>query len=61
MFRGRTLSKGNKQSNKEHERKNEDLEEELEKQWEMQDEIHKPCKMKGDSEEKQKKWKEKYG
>lgn len=37
-----------------------DLEDELEKQWEMQYQIHKVCKMKGDSEEKQKKWKEKY-
>jgi len=37
-----------------------DLEDELEKQWEMQDQIHKACKMKGDTEERQKKWKEKY-
>jgi len=27
----------------------------------MQGQIHKVCKMKGDTEEKQKKWKEKYG
>ena len=29
-----------------------DLEDELEKQWEMQEQIHKVCKMKGDTEEK---------
>jgi len=49
-----------KEFRKENDSKNEDLEEELERQWEMQDQIHKSCKMKGDSEEKQKKWKEKY-
>lgn len=38
-----------------------DLEDELEKQWDMQDQIHKPCKMKGSGDEKQKKWEEKYG
>jgi hypothetical protein len=42
------------------EEKKEDLEDELEKQWEMQNQIHKKCKMKGDFEERQKKWKEKY-
>ena len=41
--------------------KHDNLEDELEKQWEMQDLIHKSCKMKGDAEERQKKWKEKYG
>ena len=40
--------------------KDDNLEDELEKQWEKQDQIHKVCKMKGDTEEKQKKWKEKY-
>lgn len=46
--------------NKENDENKEDLEDELEKQWEMQDQIHKACKMKGDAEERQKKWKEKY-
>ncbi len=47
-------------SDKDKETKDDDLEDELEKQWEKQDQIHKVCKMKGDTEEKQKKWKEKY-
>ncbi|MBY9012220.1 MAG: hypothetical protein KGD70_07590 [Candidatus Lokiarchaeota archaeon] len=55
------MSEDKKQSNKENDRLDEDLEDDLEQQWEMQDQIHKTCKMKGDSEEKQKKWKEKYG
>lgn len=55
------MRKDKKQSDKKNDQTKEDLEEELEKQWEMQDHIHKTCKMKGDSEEKQKKWKEKYG
>ena len=48
------MSKDNKESDKE-------IEDELDKQWEMQDQIQKTCKLKGDNEEKQKKWKEKYG
>ena len=48
------------ENDKEIEDKDNDLEDELEKQWETQDQIHKVCKMKGDTEEKQKKWKEKY-
>jgi len=55
------MSEDKKQSNKENNRLDEDIEDDLEQQWEMQDQIHKTCKMKGDSEEKQKKWKEKYG
>jgi len=55
------MSEDKEQSDKENDKTMEDLEEELEKQWEMQDQIHKTCKMKGDSEEKQKKWKEKFG
>ncbi len=55
------MSKDNKESNKENDKVKDDLEDELEKQWEMQDQIHKVCKMKGASEEKQKKWNEKYG
>jgi hypothetical protein len=51
------MSDDNKESNKE----NDKVKDELDKQWEMQDQIHKTCKMKGDSEERQKKWKEKYG
>jgi len=43
------------------ETKDDDLEDELEKQLEMQNQIHKVCKMKGDNEEKQKEWKEKFG
>ncbi len=58
---GEKMSKDKKQSDKENGRSREDLEDELEKQWEMQDQVHKTCKMKGDSEEKQKKWNEKYG
>jgi hypothetical protein len=54
------LSEDNKESSKEKSLMKDDLEDELEKQWEMQDKIHKPCKMKGDSAEKQDKWKEKY-
>ncbi len=54
------MNEKKKEFRKENDSKNEDLEEELERQWEMQDQIHKSCKMKGDSEEKQKKWKEKY-
>ena len=55
------MSKENKKSDKDNDKMKGNLEDELEKQWEMQDQIHKTCKMKGDSEEKQKKWKEKYG
>jgi hypothetical protein len=54
------VSKDKKKSDKENGGSREYLEDELEKQWEMQDQIHKTCKMKGDSEEKQKKWNEKY-
>ena len=55
------MSKDEKHSDKENGRMNEALEGESEKQWEMQDKIHKTCKMKGTSEEKENKWKEKYG
>ena len=55
------MSKDNKKSNRENFKVEDDPEDELDKQWEMQDQIHKTCKMKGDSEERQKKWKEKYG
>jgi TfoX/Sxy family transcriptional regulator of competence genes len=55
------MSKDNKESNKKNNTNKDAPEDELDKQWEMQDQIHKTCKMKGDSEEKQKKWKEKYG
>ena len=55
------MSNDNKESNKENNKKKDDLEDELEEQWEMQNQIHKTCKMKGDNEERQKKWKEKYG
>ena len=55
------MSKDNRESNKENDKVKDDPEDDLEKQWEMQDQIHKTCKMKGDSEERQKKWKEKYG
>ena len=55
------MSKDNKESTKENDRTKDDPEDELDKQWEMQDQIHKTCKMKGDSEERQIKWKEKYG
>ena len=48
-------------NNKENHKMEDDTEDELDKQWEMQDQIQKTCKMKGDSEERQKKWKEKYG
>ncbi len=54
------MSKDKKESNKEND-KEVDPEDELDKQWEMQGQIHKTCKMKGDSEERQKKWKDKYG
>jgi hypothetical protein len=49
------------EKDKENDEKKENIEDELEKQWEMQDQIHKPCEMKGDAEERQKKWNEKYG
>ena len=55
------LSKDNKKSNKKNDKIEDDPEDELDKQWGMQGQIHKTCKMKGDSEERQKKWKEKYG
>ena len=51
------MSNDKKESNEE----NDKMEDELGKQWEMQDQIHKTCKMKGDSKERQKKCKEKYG
>ncbi|MHA1671049.1 MAG: hypothetical protein ACTSV5_10825 [Promethearchaeota archaeon] len=38
-----------------------DSDDELDRQWEMQDKIHHKCKIRDDPEEKQKKWKEKYG
>ena len=55
------MSKDNKKSNEENDTMEADPEDELDKQWEMQDQIHKTCKMKGDSDERQKKWKEKHG
>ena len=55
------MSEKSKEYPNEDEDKRDDLEDELEKQWELQDQIHKSCKMKGDSEKRQKKWKEKYG
>jgi hypothetical protein len=55
------MNKINKGINKEDDKKKDDLEDELEKQWEMQDQLHKSCIMKGDIDERQKKWKEKYG
>ncbi|MFX0012663.1 MAG: hypothetical protein ACFE9R_20300 [Candidatus Hermodarchaeota archaeon] len=55
------ISEKKKELKKENEENEEDLEDELEKQWEIQDQIHKSCKMKGDVEERQKKWKDKYG
>ena len=61
MPKGEKMSKDNKESNKEDDKVEDDPEDDLDKQWEMQDQIHKVCKMKGDSEERQKKWKEKYG
>lgn len=39
----------------------EDPDDELDRQWDGQDKIHYKCKMRDDPEEKQKKWKEKYG
>ncbi len=54
------MSKEKKESNKENDEMEDDPEDELDEQWEMQDQIHKTCKMKGDIEERQKKWKEKY-
>ena len=56
------MSKEDKESKEDNDQKDQedDLEDELEKQWELQDQIHKACKMKGDAEERQKKWKEKY-
>ncbi len=55
------MSKDNNKSDKENDTIKDDPEDELDKQWEMQDQIHKTCKMKGDNEERQKKWKKKYG
>ena len=55
------MRKDKKESNKEIYKMEDDPEDELDKQWEVQDQIHKTCKIKGDSEERQKKWKEKYG
>jgi hypothetical protein len=55
------MSEKNKECKKKNDENEDELEDELEKQWEMQDQIHKSCKMKGDIEERQKKWKEKYG
>lgn len=55
------ISEKNKENKNKNDEKKDDLEDELEKQWEMQDQIHKSCKMKGDVEERQKKWEEKYG
>ena len=55
------MSKGNKESKIENDEKKDNIEDELEKQWEMQNQIQKICKMKGNAEERQKKWKDKYG
>lgn len=55
------MSEKNKELRRVQNDKKDDLDDELKKQWEMQDQIHKACKMKGDIEERQKKWKEKYG
>jgi len=55
------MSNDNKESTKENSKVEDNPEDELDKQWELQDQIQKTCKMKGDSEERQKKWKEKYG
>ncbi len=38
-----------------------DSDDELDRQGDDQDNIHHKCKMRDDPEEKQKKWKEKYG
>ena len=54
------MSKDSKESIKVDDQMEDDPEDELDKQWEKQDQIHKVCKMKGDTEERQKKWKEKY-
>ena len=54
------MSKERKGSNKGNDEGRLNIEEELERQLELQNQIHKTCKMKGDTEEKQKKWKEKY-
>ena len=54
------MSEEEKDLKENNEQNEDDLEDELEEQWEMQDQIHKACKMKGDAEERQKKWKEKY-
>ena len=54
------MSKERKGSNKGNDEGRHNIEEELERQLELQNQIHKTCKMKGDTEEKQKKWKEKY-
>jgi len=37
-----------------------ELEDLLEEQWKLQDQIHKKCKMKDNSGDKIKNWKEKY-
>lgn len=37
-----------------------ELDDLLEEQWNLQDQIHKKCKIKDNSEDKIKKWKEKY-
>ena len=55
------MGEKNEEHRHENDDKKEELEDELEKQWDMQDQIHKSCKMKGNTEERQKKWKEKYG
>ncbi|NVM19133.1 MAG: hypothetical protein HWN80_15570 [Candidatus Lokiarchaeota archaeon] len=54
------MNEKKKESNKENKRMEDNIEDELEKQWEIQDQVHKTCKMKGNAEERQKKWKEKY-
>ena len=54
------MNKEEKELKEGNHQKEDKLEDESEKQWEMQDQIHKTCKMKGDPEERQKKWKEKY-
>jgi len=55
------MSKGNEESKIENDEKKDNIEDELEKQWEMQNQIQKVCKMKANAEERQKKWKDKYG
>ena len=61
MPKGEKMSKENEESIKGKDTIKDYPEDELDKQWEKQDQIHKVCKMKGDSEERQKKWKDKYG